>query len=85
MGKLSFLGKAASGATKTVSSIAKGVSGSSSRLGPMDIGGKVALGSIVAIAGLSVANSQLEGPITKRQAKMNNIANFSSQLDTTYR
>ncbi len=85
MGKLSFLGKAASGATKTVSSIAKGVSGASSKLGPMDIGGKVALGAITATVGLTIINSNLESPIAKRQAKMNNIASFSSQLDNTYR
>ena len=85
MGKLSFLTKAVSGTARTATKVVKSASGVSSKLGPMDIGGKVALGAIAATAGLTVVNSNLESPIAKRQAKMNNIASFSSQLDNTYR
>ena len=85
MGKLSFLSKAVSGTARTATKAVKGVSGASSKLGPMDIGGKVALGAIASTVGLTIINSNLESPIAKRQAKMNNIASFSSQLDNTYR
>lgn len=89
MGKFSLIGKTLSGGIngvgKGASYIAKSVGKTSTKLGPMDMGGKVAILAMTATAGLAVANSALEKPLTERKAKMDEISSFAQQVDRSFR